>query len=326
MGDRRSLAEDAALGEVEELPAAVRRVAPRTLAAALERVHVDRKAQLGRCRPDGVEQVVGRPLRRGDRELDADQRVAGQPPRELGHGIDVDRVRDRRAREPPHLARKVIGQGCREPLVVVIREGRPVAPVGRKGRAQARLPVGADGVLELGQVGIRPLVAALGREVAVDVGRDAARQHLHRLVERRQVRLDRRQRVHQHHPRLERLVGEAHLSGRHALGVLVGDHKAGEDEAPRPARALGVRVKARPARRHRRPRQPGRRERAPPRLRASRRRPPGARRRPRSEARAIRGQYVSRAPGAARGARTGPGPAPRGARRRRRRPRRGRWS
>ena len=48
------------------------------------------------------------------------------------------------------------GSAAANALVVVVRERRPVAPVRRKGRAQARLPVGADGVLELGQVGVGP--------------------------------------------------------------------------------------------------------------------------------------------------------------------------
>ena len=163
---------------------------------------------------------------------------------ELRDGVDVHAIRDRRPLcQRPCLSRQVGRQRCGEAAVVVVDERRAVAPVRCERRAQARLAVRFDRALELVQVGIRIVaVSALGREVRVHVGGDAAGHHQHRLVQRRQACLDRRQRLHQRHPRLERLVHEPELERGHALRVMVGIDETRHHQHAGAAGPLGARM------------------------------------------------------------------------------------
>ena len=78
VGERAALAEHPGVGEPLELAPAGEGVAPGALQAALERVQVDPGAELRGGRADRLDELVARPLRRHDRELRAQQRVAGE--------------------------------------------------------------------------------------------------------------------------------------------------------------------------------------------------------------------------------------------------------
>ena len=78
VGDRRAVAQHAPVGQPAELVACVDIIPPGQLAAALERVQVDADPKRRGRLSDGIEQLVGRPLRCRDRQLHADHLVASQ--------------------------------------------------------------------------------------------------------------------------------------------------------------------------------------------------------------------------------------------------------
>ena len=79
VGERAAVAEHSGIGEPLELAPTGEGIAPGSLQAALERVQVDARAELVRGRdPTASHELVARPLRRHDRELRAQQRVAAE--------------------------------------------------------------------------------------------------------------------------------------------------------------------------------------------------------------------------------------------------------
>ena len=81
--ERAPVAEYAGGGESLELSPIGEAIAPRALQPALEGVQMNARAELRRRRPDRLDERVARPLRRHDRELDAQPRIAGELASEL---------------------------------------------------------------------------------------------------------------------------------------------------------------------------------------------------------------------------------------------------
>ena len=153
-----------------------------------------------------------------------------------------------------------------ERVVAVVGEARAIAPVRRERHALARLAVGAQRLPQLVGVGLLgPAVARARRKVHVQVSGDARLDQEHVLAERAEVGVDRVEREHRPHPRLEGRVaqpglgrpgiGEAELHRRDPHAVVVGVDQARQHEHAVAAdllRRLGGRGGAQRGRRPRR--------------------------------------------------------------------------
>ena len=201
-----------------QLAASGESISPGALQRALECVQVDAGPAAAAAEATAWQAVAG-PLRRHDRELGAQQRIAGELAHECLDRLDVRLGGHARAREATAGSRRPAGRRGDERVVAVVGKARAVAPVRRERDALSRRAVGAERLLQLARVGVLGrAVAGTRGEMHVQVCRHAALDQQDVLAECPEVRIDGVQAEHRPHPRLEGRVAQAGLR-RPRVGV-----------------------------------------------------------------------------------------------------------